>query len=99
MSVVDFEKAKREREPHCQGWAFCMTCNHEWEAIWPTGKVDLECPECHACTGRSKFEVSPGAGTRVWQCVRCENQLFNLLPDRVHCPGCGHQWNYAELTP
>jgi hypothetical protein len=97
--VIDFTKAKEEREPHCQGTAFCMVCNHEWEGVWPAGKIDLECPECHCMRGRSKFDISPGEGKQVWQCMRCENQLFNLLPDRVHCPGCGGQWGYDALIP
>jgi DNA-directed RNA polymerase subunit RPC12/RpoP len=98
MSVVDFAKAKEERTPHCRGTAFCMTCDHEWEGVWPAGTVGLECPSCGACVGRSKYEVSPPEGTHVWQCNTCSNQLFNLLPDRVHCPGCGQQWDYGQLA-
>ena len=95
--IIDLAKAREERQPHCQGLAFCMTCEHEWEAVWPTGKVDLECPKCHSMRGRSKFDVSPPEGTRVWTCNSCGNQLFNLLTDRVHCPGCGMQWGYGDL--
>ncbi len=95
--VVDFAKAKQERSPHCRGTAFCMTCKHEWDAVWPAGTVDIECPACHSMRGRSKFDVVPAAGS-AWTCMICDNQLFTLLQDRVHCPGCGKQWGYEELA-
>ena len=98
MTVIDFSKAKEEREPHVSGHLFCMGCNHEWTAVWKTGETEFECPSCGAHKGRNKFEVSPGKGSVVWQCMHCENQLFNLLPDKVHCPGCGMQWGYEALV-
>lgn len=95
--VIDLAAAKKEREPHISGALFCMACSHEWQAVWPLGVTEFECPECHCMRGRSKFDISPGEGKQVWQCVSCSNQLFNLLPDRVHCPGCGQQWGYDAL--
>lgn len=95
--IIDLAKAREARAPHCSGTAFCMACNHEWNGVWPAGSVDLECPECRARVGRSRYEVRPGDGTLVWQCKSCGNQFFNLLQDRVHCPGCGNQWGYDEL--
>jgi len=99
MNVIDFEKARKDREPHVAGALFCMGCAHEWAAVWPQGTTKFECPECLSMRGRSKFDVAPAPGAQVWSCTSCTNQLFNLLPDRVHCPGCGQQWEYAEISP
>lgn len=32
--------------PWCTGNAECLTCGHEWLAVWPLGANDLECPNC-----------------------------------------------------
>lgn len=96
--IIDFAKAKQEREPHVSGQLYCQGCNHDWVAVWQPGTTEFECPECHAMRGRSKFDVMPDAQAQVWSCVACENQLFHLLKDRVHCPGCGKQWSYSELA-
>lgn len=96
--VVDFAQAKQEREPHVSGALYCMACSHEWTAVWPQGTTEFQCPECKSMKGRNKFDVSPGEGSIVWTCTSCDNQLFNLLGDRVHCPGCGNQWGYDELN-
>ena len=98
-NVVDFSKAKEEREPHVAGTLFCMGCDHEWTAVWKQGTTEFECPECKSMRGRNKFDVSPAPESIFWQCTSCTNQLFYLLPDRVHCPGCGNQWNYGEVVP
>jgi predicted RNA-binding Zn-ribbon protein involved in translation (DUF1610 family) len=96
--VIDLAKARKEREPHIAGELYCMGCEHEWTAVWPMGATEFECPECKSMRGRSKFDISPSPESQVWSCMSCGNQLFNLLPDRVHCPGCGKQWSYEELT-
>jgi rubredoxin len=96
--VIDFAKAKKAREPHISGELFCMGCDHTWVAVWEPGTTEFECPECKAMRGRSKFDVAPAPGSSTWTCKHCDNQLFNLLPDRIHCPGCGMNWGYEELT-
>lgn len=96
MSVIDFAKAKEGREPHVSGALFCMGCNHEWTAVWKPGTTEFECPECHSMRGRNKFDVSPGGGM-AWTCNACDNQLFNILADRIHCPGCGQQWDKEDV--
>lgn len=98
MKVVDLAKAREERRPHVSGHAHCMSCRHEWEGVWPAGNVELECPECGSMRGRSKFDVAPAEGSLVWECVHCQNQFFHCLQDRVHCPGCGTQWSYADMV-
>jgi hypothetical protein len=98
-NIIDLAQRREERQPHVVGEAFCMGCNHTWTGTWPAGVVDLECPECHAKRGRSTYDVAPPKGTRAWTCTHCENQLFHCLEDRVHCPGCGMQWNYEDMIP
>lgn len=96
-NVIDFAKAKEAQTPHASGTCYCMACRHEWVAVWPVGTTQMECPECQSMRGRSKYNYGPEEGALLWSCTTCENQLFNLLPDRVHCPGCGKQWRYEEL--
>lgn len=97
--IIDLAKARKEREPHIAGALFCMGCNHEWTAVWEMGTTEFECPECKSMRGRNKFDVMPSPDAQIWTCVSCGNQLFHLLRDRVHCPGCGKQWGYEELSP
>lgn len=96
--IIDLAKARKEREPHIAGALFCQGCDYEWSAVWEMGTTEFECPNCNSMRGRSKFDVAPTPGSKVWSCMSCGNQLFNLLPDRVHCPGCGKQWDYGELA-
>jgi len=96
--IIDFNKAKEEREPHVAGELFCMGCDCEWTAVWPQGTTEFECPECKSMRGRSKFDVAPAPGAQVWSCNLCGNQLLYLLVDRAHCPGCGCQWNYEDIV-
>ena len=96
--VIDLQKAREEREPHIAGALYCMGCSHEWTAVWKPGTTEFECPECKSMRGRNKFDVMPALDAQSWTCVACGNQLFHLLRDRVHCPGCGKQWGYAEIS-
>lgn len=96
MSVIDFNEAKAARTPHLSGEFFCLGCLHGWSGVAPLGATDLECPSCHAHMGRSKFEVSPQENALVYTC-RCENQFFNVLADRIHCPACGNQTLWENL--
>lgn len=104
MNVVDLAKVRKEREPHLHGGAFCMRCDHEWEAVIPhTGGHDqigmnanpIECPACHCISGRLKFDFAPSEGVHVWTC-KCENQLFYFHPDGIYCPRCGTQQTFPK---
>ena len=96
MTIVSFSEAKAAREPHVQGKAFCIACNHNWRGVWPLGVTELECPECKRMMGRSTFEISPQEGQMVYEC-NCGNQLFNILSDRIHCPSCGQQTGCGDI--
>lgn len=76
------------QEQHGQGEAFCLACNHTWQAVAPTGIESFECPSCHRWTGHWKFEFYPREDQAVREC-RCGNQLFYLTPEGHLCANCG----------
>jgi hypothetical protein len=91
-SVFEF-KRKEPMVPHIAGTAVCCECKHEWAAVVEQAAFDdtsgwLECPACGLQRGRFKYAHVPPAGTPVWVCS-CENDLFNVTRDGVHCPNCG----------
>lgn len=90
MSVIAFPS---KTEPHQVGSAFCIACDHEWEAVAPVGIEVLECPSCRCVKGRFKFECAPAVGLQVRQC-NCGNQLFYLTPQGHMCPRCGTYQSY-----
>ena len=89
-NVVPLKRPEAEvKQTQGVGAAFCMQCNHTWEATAPTGVVDLECPECKTMKGHFKFPFAPPS-THLWTC-NCSNQLFNATPEGIFCPNCG-EW-------
>lgn len=79
-----------------QGEAFCLACDHSWQAVAQTGKESLEgfeCPSCHRHTGHWKFEFYPTEGTEVRTCD-CANQLFYLTRQGHMCANCGIYQRY-----
>lgn len=88
MSVIDFAKAKEEREsnPHLNGSARCMGCQHRWVAASPVGVVSgLECPECGSMKGCLLHEVIDGD---LYVCG-CGNDLMRINPQGAYCANCG----------
>jgi len=93
-TVVDFRAARAAREEqHGAGEAFCLSCNHTWAAVAPTGTQAFECPDCHRHTGHWRFEFYPAAGQQVRECD-CGNQLFYLTPEGHLCASCGIYQRY-----
>jgi hypothetical protein len=80
-------------EQHGQGEAFCLACNHTWQAVAPTGIESFECPSCRRFTGHWKFEFYPREDQPVREC-NCGNQLFYLTPDGHLCANCGIYQSY-----
>ena len=62
-----------------QGAAFCLGCNHTWEATAPVGVT--------------RFEFAPSPGQLVRECG-CGNQLFYLTPEGHLCANCGIYQSY-----
>lgn len=88
--VVDFAKAKEEREPHLCGKAVCMHCQYglegEWEAVAPVGTVFLQCPQCSLIKG---IYVNPILDEENWEC-NCGNGFFAYSHRLgMYCPNCG----------
>lgn len=94
-NVLPFAR-RPEPEPavqHGAGQAFCISCDHTWTAVVPTGVTQFECPACHRDTGMWKFPFAPSEGQMVREC-RCGNQLFYLTPDGHLCANCGIYQRY-----
>jgi len=90
-NIVDLHAARKEREPHSTGEARCLSCNHEWIAVAPTGTVWLECPECSIEKGR--FVAHHERSGDHWECD-CGCDLFYITPDGMYCPNCG-DWQHG----
>lgn len=75
----------RRRDPHCTGDVRCLSCGHDWIAVWPDGVDWLECPVCRLQMGHSCGPTTPEVR---WWCG-CGNNLFFINPDGAHCPNCG----------
>ena len=99
MTVLEFKRPEPKpdlvsaepdqmKDPHQEGEAFCMGCNHTWVAVAPVGALAFECPSCHCHKGHFKFECGLAEGTGVWTC-KCDNQLFNVTEKGIFCPNCG----------
>lgn len=43
---------QRPSVPHLCGKAYCIGCQHTWDAVAPVGTVWLECPKCKTPKGR-----------------------------------------------
>ena len=97
MSVLQFKKpaakVSESVEQHGCGEAFCIACNHTWQAVVPTGTTIFECPSCHTMKGRYRFEFMPKSGDLVREC-NCGNQLFYLTTLGHMCANCGTYQEY-----
>lgn len=87
--IIDFSKYKAEKEPHREGPAKCLTCEHTWHAVAPVGVVWFECPCCHLEHG--KFEGACIPAGACWHCD-CGNSVFYITEDGFECPMCGSSW-------
>jgi len=74
-----------KNSPHLSGNAKCLTCNHEWVAVSPTGTVEMECPKCGTWKG---VYVGMTAPDTVWQCD-CGNQHYYIDDESATCSRCG----------
>lgn len=87
-------EAANESPQWARGEAFCLSCNHHWQAMRPTGDTSpFECPGCRRETGHWKFEFYPPPDTDVRQC-NCGNQLFYLTREGHMCANCGTYQRY-----
>lgn len=91
MSVIDLQKARKEREPHIHGVAICCSCKHEWVAVVPVeaGANWLQCPECSTMKGRIMHPVLLAEGVERLEC-KCGCQVFSATRDSLVCVNCAH---------
>ncbi len=92
MTVISLAAAREERQPHWQGTAYCVGCQHEWEAAAPLGTLLVDCPECGLPKGTPKFPFGAAEGDMFLVCdCGCE-ALFAYRREGhfyVKCMGCG----------
>lgn len=81
--VVDIHS----RRPHCTGRVKCLSCKHEWEAVAPTGAIDMECPECGCFRGVWIFPLM--CVEDVFQCDCGSDVFFIVRGGFKRCLGCG----------
>lgn len=76
-------------EPHLRGFARCLSCKHEWQAVTPEGLIaGFECPACGLMHGVLQGLCEPENGTR-WVC-KCGCDLYYILPTNgCQCLMCG----------
>lgn len=88
MPIIDFQKAKEERDPHRSGAAECMLCKNQWQAVAPVGTLWLECPSCGSEKGH--FLGMDTHEDRECFVCNCGNHLFVLgTSGTALCPNCG----------
>ncbi len=79
--------------PRLEGWARCLACKHEWDAVVPIGSIWMVCPECSLERGRFVYYMMREE-CQHWKCD-CGNDLFYITPDGEYCPNCG-TWRVDE---
>lgn len=94
MSVIDFNRAREERQPHWEGTVVCLGCRHEWEGVGPIGThAALGCPSCGFPKGVIKYPFSASTGDLELRCdCGCEALTAYVRQGfkRVRCMACGN---------
>lgn len=85
MTVVDLAEARKRRTPHLQGAAVCTACDHEWQAVAPSGTVWLQCQSCGTQRGLMRHAPKPAS---VWHCS-CGCDAFYISSAGLLCVCCG----------
>lgn len=93
MTVISFQKAKEEREPHWSGTCKCIGCGHEWVGVAPMGVMFVDCPSCELPKGHPKYPFGGGeAGDAVFTC-NCGSEALTAYYRgnrfRLQCMACG----------
>jgi len=94
-NVVAFKPRIAAENPHMQGKAYCIQCEHTWQAVAPVGTHTLECPECKTEKGAFVGMCVPEDDVEVREC-NCGNQLFFLTREGHMCAKCGTYQFYED---
>ena len=86
--VVDFDDAKRSKEPHLSAPVRCMNCGYSWVAVAPVGTVVFDCPHCELEKGVAETFVYAEGEHAV---CRCGCDLFRIGREFVYCIHCGQR--------
>ena len=91
-TVIPFRKRE---EPHLEGEAQCIACQHRWAATAPVGTWQLECPSCGLMKGMFRYPIDADEGDLSFSCIcGCEALIayFRNGKFRLQCMNCGtHQ--------
>lgn len=89
MSVVPFRKRE---EPHTEGVAKCVGCQHQWDAVAPSDVRWLECPSCGLKRGTWYHPFGAAVGDLEFNCL-CGSEALTAYQRRgkfwLRCMSCG----------
>ena len=93
--IVDFGKAKEDREPKVQGTAVCVACDHKWQETISAYDLpeNLTCPKCK--TDRALFQQAFVPAEEYIFVHSCGNSAFHATPQGLFCLRCGDTLEYA----
>lgn len=83
--IISMQEYKDSKEPHIEGPATCLECDHKWHTVAPAGVVQLECPECSLFKGIFISIVLPDM---AYTCP-CGCILFCMSVTGALCIICG----------
>jgi hypothetical protein len=98
MTIVSLAAEREARQPHWQGTAYCVGCQHEWEAVAPIGTMWIDCPSCELPKGTAKFPFGAQPGDLLLTCdCGCEALTAYKRDSRFHvkCMACGTDLTHA----
>jgi len=98
MTVISLAAAREKRQPHWHGTAYCIGCQHEWEADAPVGGLGLECPSCGLPKGTPKYPFGAQEGDLLLWCdCGCEALTAFKRNGRFYtqCMACGTDLTHA----
>jgi hypothetical protein len=93
MTVLDFKPKSNNNtdsddQDYVSGDMRCLGCNFEWQASYPAGGREVQCPRCYSMKGYNKLLIVPPDGI-IYRC-KCDNDLFFITPHGGPlCPQCG----------
>ena len=98
MTVISLAAAREERQPHWEGTARCIGCQHEWQAIAPMGTMWLDCPSCSLPKGHPKHPFGAALGDDFLKCD-CGCEALTAYKRKgnfyVRCMACGTDLTHA----
>jgi hypothetical protein len=79
--------------PHTAGPWVCLSCEHEWVAVAPTGTDYGECPSCHLMKG---VKIGLCLPETTFVC-KCGGMFFAGATSGLICIACGTVHNPFDV--